>query len=327
MRISKNTTSVRSKRGFTLIELLVVVAIIALLISILLPSLSKAKEQAKMAACMANISDVGKVLVIYLLDLNKLPIYTQNNSSGDPVGWCSWAFGGWSGRNRLHWSMEYGGIWNIPTNQRPLSIYASKIPISGSWPEANPLIPTQETPEYKCPSDRISAQWQWGDFGDKSEAISAYDDVGTSYQLNFHWWDQVYTDNTKLFPTLTDNRFADCCNIYGPQLWLKANQKGPARFVALFEDPADWGFGNGSQELGFHGRFSRHTGFYLDGHAANDYMDTRHHHDSVTFPRHSGFGTSNADKLCHAGVAGSWTVIDETVPHDPDGRHDAAWCN
>jgi prepilin-type N-terminal cleavage/methylation domain-containing protein len=327
MRISKSTTLVRSKRGFTLIELLVVVAIIALLISILLPSLSKAKEQAKMTACMANISDVGKVLVIYLLDLNKLPIYVTSDNT-----WCSWAFGGWSGRNREFWQGEAGGVWNIPTNQRPLSIYASKTPISGSWPELDPLIPTQETPEYKCPSDRISAQWQWGEFEDQTEAVSAYDDVGTSYQMNFHWWDQV-EDNVKLFPKVTDNWFKDRCNIYGPLLWLKANQKGPARFVALFEDPADWGFGDhpknaeGVQTMGFHGRFSRHTGFYLDGHAANAYMDTRHFHDSEKSPRHSGEISYNNDKICNAGIAGSWTVIDETVPHTPGGRHDAAWCN
>lgn len=47
------------RNGFTLIEVLVVVAIIALLISILLPSLSQARDQAKSAACMANLHDMG----------------------------------------------------------------------------------------------------------------------------------------------------------------------------------------------------------------------------------------------------------------------------
>jgi len=50
------------RKGFTLIELVVVIAIIALLIAIVLPSLSRAKELARLACCSANLSAIGKSL-------------------------------------------------------------------------------------------------------------------------------------------------------------------------------------------------------------------------------------------------------------------------
>ncbi len=56
------------RAAFTLIELLVVVAIVALLISILLPSLSRAREQARIVKCLANMSNLPKAVLMFAQD-------------------------------------------------------------------------------------------------------------------------------------------------------------------------------------------------------------------------------------------------------------------
>ncbi|HRX83886.1 MAG TPA: prepilin-type N-terminal cleavage/methylation domain-containing protein [Phycisphaerae bacterium] len=58
-------------RGFTLVELLVVISIIALLISILLPSLRAARDQAKLATCLAHIRGTGQAAMTFANDHNQ----------------------------------------------------------------------------------------------------------------------------------------------------------------------------------------------------------------------------------------------------------------
>ncbi len=55
-------------RAFTLIELLVVVAILVLLIAILLPSLSRAREQSRSAACLSNMRSLGLAVQMYAMN-------------------------------------------------------------------------------------------------------------------------------------------------------------------------------------------------------------------------------------------------------------------
>ncbi|MBD3309454.1 prepilin-type N-terminal cleavage/methylation domain-containing protein [candidate division KSB3 bacterium] len=78
-RLRKDFALRLNPRGFTLIELLVVIAIISLLVSILLPSLSKAKDLARLAVCQVNLKNIGIALHLYAED-----------ADGDfPIGRCS----------------------------------------------------------------------------------------------------------------------------------------------------------------------------------------------------------------------------------------------
>lgn len=85
--LQRRAASGQHPAGFTLVELLVVVAIIALLIAILLPALNKAREAAKLVACMSTLRQQGLALTQYAGEYRgHLPFHPATNDSGDYDG-------------------------------------------------------------------------------------------------------------------------------------------------------------------------------------------------------------------------------------------------
>jgi len=250
------------RSAFTLIELLVVVAIIALLLSILLPSLRNAREQGKVAKCLANLKNLQHATRIYFAENDDTyPFYVYRG--GRWLGVSSSSYGGKTSHE--YWKHKYGGVFYQTADEKAMN----PILINGR------VSPNDEFPMLRCPSDIVSYSRIYLEEDQFEPApISSYDDRGTSYGFNLHGlhemlpseWGDPHPNNG-----MTGENWAYYLRLLLRQDWGEFQ----SRYVMYMEGPAGFCFRDNIQVVGNHLEFSRHCVGFLDGHAEYLYMDTR----------------------------------------------------
>ncbi len=265
--------------GFTLIEVLVVVAIIALLVSILLPSLTQAREQAKVAACLANLKGIGTAMGGYLnMERNRFPwrpvLHRATNSLYEgTVRVYSNYHGGKRGigdppNGPLHVYYQQGGEYDFLASERPLNRYVATAKLGK---DADLRV-------FSCPAD---AAGKGGGIASRSSyavarsKTSGYDSCGTSYQSNVTWYSYVLNREVSSPPTPNFERNKRVRQLLDRIVPI-FEKLGAARAIMMHEDPSDCALGGVLADYpldwkvpGYHKKDGYHSMMFLDGHAAN----------------------------------------------------------
>lgn len=300
------------RRAFTLIELLVVVAIIALLMSILLPTLTRAREQARTAKCLANMRSITQAAVTYVGQEKNIvfcwPIGYVVGNEGTQRSFDYYTEFMWGGQipdgTQAQWDDTQGDssisgkgsdtMW-YTAKERPMNNYIypgvsfdqpGRLRANGVG-NANRVATPMELPDtFKCPSDSTAAVPYAGAVDPDRELdspIQTWKFWGHSYPINWYWG---YFYPTGILEAIAGDVTRKIIP-YSGKLIRQKNERGAAEWILFYENLMNYnlesakprGYGTGNQAkktAGWHKQPGYHVAAFFDGHSSYRYYDTRY---------------------------------------------------
>lgn len=250
------------RKAFTLVEVLVLVLLFTFLIAAFGPQLNRGLPMRSQSA--AKEMALGVATAQYqMANRNYVPITTVGIRGIGPGpqgqnsnGVCGWSFGG---KNcNAYWYGVIGGLFDIEAADRPLNAYVypgtvfSAPPIPQRMAPNDPARLKQQADAYRDPSDSVTRERNWPL---PTPGISTYNDVGTSYQFSYEWFQYI------------QGTFAQKMNAGTARI---ANNQGvnPSRFIWLTDQYASVTLhGNaGSRFVNPYGDENTSVMLFLDGH-------------------------------------------------------------
>jgi len=182
------------QRGFTLIELLVVIAIIAILMAILIPTLHRAKEQGKRAACMNNLRQMALAWNLYADDYEGKMVNGCTSTGAQNRDGVCWVY--WAGRNASE-EARLDGIRNGLLYRYCPEVKLYKCPTGIRGEVVTYAIPDSMNGHYYIPGAKEQIRRLRSEIKRASEQIIFLDEgrlspsSWTIWYDQERWWDQI----------------------------------------------------------------------------------------------------------------------------------------
>jgi len=122
----------RKGKGWSLLELLTVIGIIAILVAILFPVFARAKEAAKKAVCLSNVSQLAKAARLYSLDYNDYICCFKGRANCKPVAPGMYGQGYYMKKIYKDYVPAWG-IWFCPSDQYAKTDFTTATETFGSF--------------------------------------------------------------------------------------------------------------------------------------------------------------------------------------------------